>query len=71
MLGTSLKLASPEACIVYTLIASRAKDLADVESIFEARACAGERLDWDFLERWCSGREISDRLAPFRGRRGA
>ena len=61
---------SPEASIVYKLLAHRSKDLADVESIFEARRLAGDALDWSFIGRWCAEWEITDRLKPWRSRFG-
>ncbi len=68
--GTAIRVIAPESSIVYKLIASRSKDLLDVESIFEARRQAGAPLDWASLERWCADWEISDRLAPWRARYG-
>lgn len=68
VLGTTVRLARPEASIIYKLLASRPKDLADVEAIFEARQAAGDRLDWSFLERWAEDWEIAERLEPYRAR---
>ncbi len=39
-----------------------------VESIFEARAAAGDPLDWGFLDHWAEAWGISDRLEPYRVR---
>jgi hypothetical protein len=66
VLDADLKLASCEASIIYKLLASRAKDIADVESMFEARAAIAETLDWEFLDRWASEWGISERLEPYR-----
>jgi hypothetical protein len=63
VLGRRLRLAPPEASIIYKLIASRAKDLADVESIFETRAAAGEAMDWGFLDEWAAAWGIEEKLA--------
>jgi hypothetical protein len=52
VLDVSVRLARPEASIVYKLLAGRPRDVDDVESIFEARTAAGDPLDWAFLERW-------------------
>lgn len=70
VMGHKLPLASCEASIVYELLAGRTKDIADVESMFEARAAAGEVLDWHFLDRWAAEWEISPRLAPYRAKHG-
>ncbi len=65
-----MKVASPEASIIYKLLASRAKDLPDVDAIFEVRAATHERLDWTFLDHWAREWDIEDRLAPYRARYG-
>lgn len=70
VLGAPVRLAAPEASIVYKLLASRRKGLDDVESVFAARAAAGEALDRALLDRWCRDWEIEDRLQPFRERFG-
>jgi hypothetical protein len=43
-------------------------DVDDVESILEARAAAGDTLDWSFLDRWAEAWGIEDRLEPYRER---
>jgi hypothetical protein len=68
--GERVPVAEPEASIVYKLLASRGRDLDDVNSIFENRRAAGEALDWDFLDHWASEWEITDRLAPYRAKYG-
>jgi hypothetical protein len=68
VLDTSVRLARPEASIVYKLLAARPRDVDDVEGIFEARAAARDVLDWTFLERWTEAWGISDRLEPYRRR---
>jgi hypothetical protein len=70
VLGLSVRLASPEASIIYKLLAQRRRDLDDVDSIFAARQAAGERLDWPFLEHWATEWGITERLAPYRDRPG-
>jgi hypothetical protein len=67
-LGATVRLAAPEAAIVYKLLAQRPRDLDDVENIFEARASAGDALDWAFLDHWGDECGIADRLAPYRAR---
>jgi hypothetical protein len=68
VLGTTVRLARPEGSIIYKLLASRPKDLDDVEAIFEARRTAGDMLDWSFLDYWAVEWSIADRLAPYRRR---
>ena len=68
--GLCVRLACPEASIIYKLLAQRRKDVEDVESIFEARAVAGDVLDWAFLEKWAAVWGISDRLSSYRARFG-
>ena len=65
---TPIRVVKAEASVIYKLLASRAKDILDVEAIFEARREAGDMLDWGFLERWAAYWEIADRLAPYRTR---
>ncbi len=65
VLGGPMRVASPEASIVYKLLASRTKDLADLEVLFETRALAEDRLDWDFIEKWAREWGMEDRLAPY------
>lgn len=71
VLGEELRLAAPEASIIYKLIAYRAKDVADIEAIFESRASAKDSLDWQFLDRWAREWGIEDRLEPYRRRFGS
>jgi hypothetical protein len=68
VLGARVRLACPEASIVYKLLAARPRDVDDVESILEARAAAGDTLDWSFLDRWAEAWGIEDRLEPYRER---
>ena len=70
VLGATVRLASPEAAIVYKILAQRPRDLDDVESIFLARASAGDALDWAFLDHWGEEWGIAERLAPYRERYG-
>jgi hypothetical protein len=66
----TVRLARPEASIIYKLLAQRPRDLDDVESIFEARKSAGEILDWSFLDSWAEAWEITDHLVPYRNKYG-
>jgi hypothetical protein len=69
VLGASrVRLATPEASIIYKLLAQRPRDIDDIESIFAARAAAGSALDWGFLDAWAEWWGIVDRLAPYAGR---
>lgn len=64
--GRSVPIASPEAVLIYKLLASRPKDLIDVQAVFEARTLAATPLDWAFLEHWASEWSIEDRLRSWR-----
>ncbi len=68
VLGEPTRLASPEASIIYKLLADRSRDRDDIESIFLARQAAGEALDWDWLRRWAREWEIEARLVPLEDR---
>lgn len=68
VLGVSVRLARPEASIIYKLLAARPRDVDDVEGVFEARTAAQDPLDWGFLERWATAWGITDRLEPYRAR---
>lgn len=68
--GRTVRIASAEALIVYKLLASRPKDLLDVEAVFEARHRFAATLDWPFLDRWATEWGIVDRLEPWRLRFG-
>jgi hypothetical protein len=70
VMGRAVRVASPEAVIVYKLLANRRKDGADLEAIFETRSLSGESLDWTFIDRWCREWELADRLAPWRDQWG-
>ncbi|MEO8604766.1 MAG: hypothetical protein ABI629_19510 [bacterium] len=65
VLGATVRVAAPEASIIYQLLARRPRD---VESIFIARAAAASPLDWQFLDAWAKTWAVTDRLAPFRQR---
>lgn len=68
--GALVRLARPEASIVYKLLAYRPREIDDVESIFESRRVAGENLDWTFLEDWSEAWGISERLERYRATYG-
>jgi len=68
--GVTVRLARPEASIVYKLLAQRRRDLDDVDAIFAARQAAGEQLDWAFLEVWANAWGIAERLAPYKASYG-
>jgi hypothetical protein len=68
VLTALVRLARPEASVIYKLLAQRRRDLDDVDGIFEARQAAGERLDWQFLETWAAAWGIADRLEPYRAK---
>ena len=64
--GQRVRVATPEAVIVYKVLASRAKDELDLRAVFEAAAESKRILDWAAIERWCDAWGIADRLAPWR-----
>jgi hypothetical protein len=66
VLGEEVPTASPEAMLIYKLLANRPKDDLDVEGIIRVRKMAGHRLDWAFLERWADDWGIRDRLEKLR-----
>lgn len=68
VLGVPVRLARPEASIIYKLLAKRGKDLDDVESIFVSRHMAGDSLDWDFLDHWAEQWGIAEQLQLYRDR---
>jgi hypothetical protein len=68
VLDLPVRLARPEASIIYKLLAQRRRDLDDVDGIFEVRQAANEALDWEFLDHWASEWHIVERLAPYRAR---
>ncbi len=68
LFGVSVKVARPEAMLVYKLLAGRPKDLIDVESILESRALAKQVIDWDMTRRWAAVWGIEDKVDALRAR---
>jgi hypothetical protein len=68
VLDANVRVAAPEASIIYKLLAQRRRDLDDIESIFEARRAARDKLDWHFLEYWADEWGIGDRLAEYKAK---
>lgn len=68
VLDVRVRLACPEASIIYKLIAARPKDLDDIEGIFAVRQAAGDGLDWAFLDHWATEWGVEERLASYRAR---
>jgi hypothetical protein len=64
--GQRVRVATPEAVIVYKVLAGRAKDELDLRAVFEAAAASKRNLDWASIERWCGEWGIADKLAPWR-----
>ena len=64
--GQHIRVATPEAVIVYKVLASRAKDELDLRAVFEAAVASKRVLGWASIERWCAEWGIADRLAPWR-----
>ena len=69
LFGAPVKVARPEAMLVYKLLASRPKDLIDVESILESRAQAGHAIDWDLTRRWAEVWGIAEGVDALRSRK--
>lgn len=68
--GQVVPVARPEAMLVYKLLASRPKDLLDIEGMLETRATAGWRLDWSLAEAWAEPWGIADKVRALRIARG-
>lgn len=68
LFGTAVPVARPEAMLVYKLLASRPKDLIDVDAIVEGRSLAGVAIDWDLTRRWASEWGIEDKVDALRSR---
>ncbi len=68
--GELVPVACPEAMLVYKLLASRPKDLLDIEGILEGRALAGQAIDWALARRWAVAWGIEDELDGLRSQRG-
>ncbi len=64
--GRRIRVARPEAVIVYKVLAHRPKDEADLTAVFEASVTAGRRLDWGLIDSWAADWEITDRLNAWR-----
>lgn len=60
--GELLPCLSPEDVVVHKLLASRHRDLDDLESL----AKAGVALDEDYVRRWCEEWQILDRWEDYR-----
>lgn len=66
--GRRIKVARPEAVIVYKALANRSKDEGDLVAVFEASVAADRHLDWVLIDRWAADWGITDRLAPWRSK---
>ncbi len=66
--GVEVPIAKPEAMLVYKLLASRPKDLIDVQAILEGRALAGQAIDWELTRRWASVWGIEQKVDELRAR---
>lgn len=67
--GSDVPIARPEAMLVYKLLASRPKDLIDVDAILEGRAMAGVVIDWELARRWAGEWGIEAKLEALRARK--
>ncbi len=68
--GEVVPVARPEAMLVYKLLASRPKDLLDVDGMLETRRTAGWALDWALAERWAESWGIADQVRALRAAQG-
>ena len=68
LFGVIVQVARPEAMLVYKLLASRPKDLIDVESIIEGRSMAGYAIDWGLTRRWAEVWGIEGKVDELRAR---
>ncbi len=68
LLGADVPIARPEAMLVYKLLASRPKDLIDIDAILEGRALAGGVIDWALVLRWASVWGIESKVDALRNR---
>lgn len=68
LFGVDVPIARPEAMLVYKLLASRPKDLIDVDAILEGRALAGQAIDWDLVLRWAAVWGIEAKATALRRR---
>jgi hypothetical protein len=69
--GMSLRVLTPEDLVLYKLIASRPKDLDDIEDVLRGRQLAGLPVDWAYIEdhaaEWCMLAEVARLKARFGG----
>ncbi len=63
-----VRVARPEAMIVYKLLASREKDLTDIDAIVHGRAAVSWPIDWPLVIRWATDWGIEDRVEALRAR---
>lgn len=68
--GVSVPVVSPEALIVYKLVAGRTQDIADVEAVARTFAAAGRSVDWAMVERWAVAWDVEPRLKAVRASLG-
>ena len=58
--------ASPEAIVVYKLLADRPRDREDIRAILRTQARTARPFDWPYVERWAEFWQIRDRLDRLR-----
>lgn len=68
--GLMIPVVTAEDLIVYKVLASRPRDVNDIEDVAKARAAAGAVIDWDHVERECNAWEMLSELAAIRKRVG-
>ena len=66
--GRRIRVARPEAVIIYKALAGRPKDEGDLAAVFEASVALRRGLDWAQIDRWAEDWGITARLAPWRAK---
>lgn len=61
-LGVSCRVVRPEHLIVYKLIASRPRDLADAQEVARTQELGGNPVDFALVRRWASEWKVEHRL---------
>jgi predicted nucleotidyltransferase len=65
-----LPVVTAEDLIVFKLLASRPRDLADTEEVARSQERAGRALDWLYIEKHCTDWGVDAQLAALRKRLG-
>lgn len=68
--GTTLRVLSPEDLILYKLIASRPKDVDDIEDVLRTRQLARLPVDWPYIEGHAAEWDMLAEVAALKARFG-